>query len=103
MSEEPRPVRDALERVGAELGIPSSGAYAAMVAAWESTVGEMLAHHARITGFRDGVLTVEVDSHAWATELKFREPEIARRLGDVAPDSPVERVAIRVRATPAET
>ncbi len=96
-------MREALERVGAELGIPSSGAYAAIVAAWESTVGETLARHARISGFRDGVLTVEVDSPAWATELKFREREIARRVSDVAPDSPVARVAIRVRATPAET
>lgn len=103
MTDEPRPLREALERVSADLGMPSSHAYAAIVGAWPGLVGEMLAQHARVGGFRDGILTVEVDSGAWATELKFREAEIAERLAEVAPESPVERVVIRVRARPSET
>jgi predicted nucleic acid-binding Zn ribbon protein len=38
---------------------------------WPSVVGPRVAAHARATGFRDGVVYVEVDTAAWMNELAY--------------------------------
>jgi predicted nucleic acid-binding Zn ribbon protein len=43
-----------------------------------------------------GVLIVEVDDPAWATQLKFLESDLLKRLNS-ANQAPVERLEIRVR------
>ena len=38
---------------------------------WPALVGPRVAAHARATGFRDGVVYVEVDTAAWMNELAY--------------------------------
>lgn len=63
---------------------------------WAEAVGEMVAANARPVRFADGVLLVEVDENAWATQLRFLESEIRTRLAEVGGVS-VERIEVRVK------
>jgi predicted nucleic acid-binding Zn ribbon protein len=48
---------------------------------WDALVGESVAAHARPRIVRQGVLTVEVDSPEWATQLRYLEGELLIRIG----------------------
>lgn len=47
---------------------------------WDAVVGEPIASHARPNRLEDGVLVVEVTSHAWAQELQHLRGDLATRL-----------------------
>ena len=49
---------------------------------WNDIVGESIARHSQAVRFRDGQLTVEVESSAWVQELSYLKADIQRRLND---------------------
>lgn len=49
------------------------------VSEWPAFAGERIARRARATGFREGVLMVEVEGSAWMHELGFLKAELVRR------------------------
>ena len=55
------------------------------VEAWPAAVGPRIARRTRAVGFRDGILTVEVEGSAWRYELGFLKRrlllELRRRTG----------------------
>jgi predicted nucleic acid-binding Zn ribbon protein len=62
---------------------------------WDDAVGPNVAAHVRPVRLDDGVLTVEVDEPAWATQVKFLSGTIISRLDEVA-NVQVERIDVRV-------
>ena len=62
---------------------------------WEDAVGDTVAAHVRPVRLDNGVLTVEADEPAWATQVKFLAGTITTRLADVA-GVQIERVEVRV-------
>jgi predicted nucleic acid-binding Zn ribbon protein len=62
---------------------------------WDEAVGEAVAAHVRPVRLDNGVLTVEADEPAWATQVKFLTGTITSRLADVA-GVHVERIEVRV-------
>ena len=67
---------------------------------WGDAVGENVAAHVRPVRLDQGVLTVEADEPAWATQVKFLSSTIITRLADVAGVT-VERIEVRVgRSSP---
>lgn len=62
---------------------------------WEEAVGANVAAHVRPVRLDGGVLTVEADEPAWATQVKFLAATITSRLRDVAAVD-VERIDVRV-------
>ncbi|NND76381.1 MAG: DUF721 domain-containing protein [Ilumatobacter sp.] len=62
---------------------------------WEDAVGTTVAAHVRPVRLDQGVLTVEADDTAWATQVKFLAGTITTRLAEVA-DVTVERIDVRV-------
>lgn len=62
---------------------------------WDDAVGSQVAAHVRPIRLDEGVLTVEADDPAWATQVKFLTATIIRRLADVAGVT-VDRVEVRV-------
>ncbi len=62
---------------------------------WEDAVGDTVAAHVRPVRLDNGVLTVEADEAAWATQVKFLAGTITTRLADVA-GVQIERVEVRV-------
>jgi predicted nucleic acid-binding Zn ribbon protein len=65
-----------------ELGLEESATGWRAVSEWPALAGERVARHSRATGFRDGVLTVEVEGSAWMHELGFLKRELVRRVSD---------------------
>ena len=49
------------------------------VAEWPALAGERIAKRTRAVGFRDGVLTIEVEGSAWMHELGCLRRELVRR------------------------
>jgi predicted nucleic acid-binding Zn ribbon protein len=52
---------------------------------WAEVVGEQVADHSRPAGLRDGVLTVAVDHHAWASQLRMLSGDITRQVRELEP------------------
>lgn len=79
-----RPVRrinEALSEVAADLNLDDPNDVAAVMAAWSEAVGEAVAAHVRPRRLHDGELLVEVDAPVWATQLRYLEEDVLRRLG----------------------
>jgi predicted nucleic acid-binding Zn ribbon protein len=95
-SDEPARLRDTLAAVGADLGLPAPDAVASLSQLWPELAGAELAVHSRIGALREGVLTVLVDASAWATQLRYREPEVLARAAAVVGDGVVRGLRIRV-------
>jgi hypothetical protein len=62
---------------------------------WDDAVGPAVAAHVRPVRLDQGVLTVEADEPAWATQVKFLGSDIIERLAVVA-HVRVERIEVRV-------
>ena len=62
---------------------------------WDEAVGEAVAAHVRPVKLDGGVLTVEADDAAWATETKFMSGRLIERLHEVA-GVEVDRLEVRV-------
>lgn len=62
---------------------------------WADAVGENVALHVNPIRLDEGVLTVEADESAWATQVKFLSGTIISRLRDVA-GVDIERIEVRV-------
>jgi predicted nucleic acid-binding Zn ribbon protein len=77
----PRRLVEALSEVAADMRIDDPDDVAAVMAAWADAVGEAVAAHVRPRRLHDGVLLVEVDAPVWATQLRYLEEDVIRRLG----------------------
>lgn len=62
---------------------------------WDDAVGPAVAAHVRPVRLDQGVLTVEADEPAWATQVKFLAGTITARLAEVA-NVEIERIEVRV-------
>ena len=76
---EPRPLRDSLSEVSAELGLGDPGAFLRLCNRWHEVVGADAGGHSRPRSLREGVLAVEVDDGAWATHLRALERQVRER------------------------
>jgi predicted nucleic acid-binding Zn ribbon protein len=92
---EPVPISDSLDGVVRSLRGPSRKAVGGVFGRWADAVGEQIADHVRPLKLDEGVLVVEVDDPAWATQVKFLVPTIIERLREVA-GVEIERVEVRV-------
>lgn len=78
-SDDPRPVGDSLAAVARDLGLPDPKVLGALHARWQDLVGEQLAKHARPLSLLQGVLTIEVDDAAWATQIRYLSETLKER------------------------
>jgi predicted nucleic acid-binding Zn ribbon protein len=62
---------------------------------WDDAVGETVAAHVRPVRLDEGVLVVEADDPAWATQVRFLTDTIRSRLDEVARVR-IERIEVRV-------
>jgi predicted nucleic acid-binding Zn ribbon protein len=93
--EDPITIGAALDGVIRSMRGPGSRVVGGVFGRWDEAVGSQVAQHVRPLKLDRGVLTVEVDDPAWATQVKFLTPTIISRLAEVAGAS-VERVSVRV-------
>ena len=84
-----------LDGVVKSLRGPSSRVVGGLFGRWSEAVGEQVAQHVRPIKLDQGVLSVEVDDPAWATQVKFLTSMIIARLAEVA-GAQVDRIQVRV-------
>jgi len=92
---DPVPLSSALDDVVRSLRGPSRESVGGLFGRWDEAVGEQVAQHVKPVKLDEGVLVVEVDDPAWATQVKFLTPMIIERLQQVA-NVRVERIEVRV-------
>lgn len=73
-------VSDLLEEVLSAQGLRSVTWMVRLSAKWPEIMGPLLSGKTSPVRFRNGVLTVLVQNHAWAQELQLRKPELLERV-----------------------
>lgn len=62
---------------------------------WEQAVGPKVAARVRPVRLHGGVLVVEADSSAWATQVRYLAPELIAGLNAALGEGMVERVTVQ--------
>ncbi|HUF33668.1 MAG TPA: DUF721 domain-containing protein [Acidimicrobiales bacterium] len=94
----PRSVADSLDRVAASLGVPRASTLTTVFSAWPELVGASVAERATPRRLEGTVLHVSVEEPAWATQLRWLEADLLRRLEEVVGPGAVTAIEVRVRA-----
>jgi len=93
----PRPIEASLNQVVRGLG-RSAPLLVGLTGRWAEVVGPTLAAHTRPVRMDGEVLVVAVDEPAWATEVRYLAPELARRAEALVGAGRVRSVRVVVRA-----
>lgn len=91
---DPAPIKAVLGDVGKRLGVESALQTGTLWRRWREIVGPEIADHAEPTSLKEGVLRVRADSAAWATEIGYLGPEIARKANAMARSTLVREVRV---------
>jgi len=97
-TDEPIIVSDSLDSVLRSLRGPDRRATGGVFGRWEELVGDHLAEHVRPVRIDRGVLLVEVDEPAWATQVTLLSGDLKRRLADEV-GVEVTDIHVRVRGS----
>ena len=89
-----------LERIMKQRGWQKPAAEATVFGAWEKVVGPDIAKHSRPVKLDDGVLTVEAESTAWATQLRLLAATLLRSIAAEVGHNVVTRLNIHGPAAP---
>ena len=95
---EPTPVGDVVDRVVQGLGAPAAKAFSTVFSHWAEVVGDQVAAHTRPLSLRGGRLVVAVEEPGWATQLRWLEADLLRRLEDACGADVVTAIEVRVQA-----
>ena len=87
---------ESLDKFAKKFGSSSASAMAGLFSRWEELVGASIAAHAKPVSLRGGRLSVEVDSAAWATQLKYMTTELVDRCCAELGAGAVKQIDIRV-------
>ena len=95
----PEPISGALDRLSRKLGGPSSAVLRTIFGSWETLVGASVAAHVKPVALRGKILIVAADAPAWATQMAWLGPDLARRVNEELGATIVTSVEARVRPT----
>ena len=91
-------VRELLSGTGATQGLKQSR----VVETWSKVVGPEIEQRTLSAGLRGGELIVQVDSHAWATELSLLSEELRTRLNSALGEEIVQTIRFTVSRSVSE-
>ena len=86
-----------MDQVLAGLGAPTIDHVRTIHDRWAELVGDGVAAHAEPAAIEHGRLVVTVDDPAWASQLRWAEADLIRRLDDGVEPGVVTAIATRVR------
>lgn len=89
---DPKTLGDTLSVMTQDLGWSEYLAESLVVQNWADIVGVTLAEHAHIVDISEGVIRVQCDSTAWATELRRMRSQVVSRIQEHYPDAHVEEI-----------
>lgn len=79
-----KPVAAIVADVLRNLRLDETAAGWSVVEQWPVLAGERIARRTRAVGYRDGVMTIEVEGSAWMHELGFLKRELVERANQSA-------------------
>jgi predicted nucleic acid-binding Zn ribbon protein len=82
---DPQTLEATLARLLAEAGWEAPAAVGGIIHGWADIVGPRIAAHCEPVSFENGVLTVQTDSSAWATELRNLSSALLEKLNAAMP------------------
>lgn len=94
----PAPLTSSLDRVLAGLGAPPAPVLTVLAERWSDVVGPAAADHCRPRSVVDGCLNLEVDSSAWASQLRWQQSDLLARVEALVGARSITSVAVRVRS-----
>jgi hypothetical protein len=92
----PRPLGEALDRVMRGLGAPEASGVSQVFDRWDEVVGEAMAARTRPLRLERGRLVLAVDEPAIATHVRYLEPDLLRRLGELLGEGRVTAISLQV-------
>ena len=90
---DPAKLGDALSGLTSSLGWDTVLSQSELIAAWQEIAGPETAAHSEPTGVEDGLLRVQCDSTAWATQLRLMRTEILTRIAQRFPEAGIQNIA----------
>jgi predicted nucleic acid-binding Zn ribbon protein len=90
----------AIARLLAERGWKEQAADASVLARWDVIVGPDIASHCTPVSLRDGVLELEAESTAWATQLRMLSRQLLATLRKELGRDVVQRIVVRGPSAP---
>jgi len=97
---DPVPLAEAVDAVASNLGMGDARQLGVLDERWAEVVGEGVAAHARLRSLRRGVLTIAVDTGAWATELRYLVGDLRERAATILGEEAVREVRLVVSPEP---
>jgi predicted nucleic acid-binding Zn ribbon protein len=93
----PRPMRGGIDRLMRHLKAPQINVVESIFADWSGLVGEVIGGHSRPVDVADGVLVIEVDDPAWASELGWLSESLIERIGTRLETNEINEIRVRIR------
>ncbi|GAA4865157.1 DciA family protein [Saccharopolyspora cebuensis] len=97
---DPQPLGRLASRIAAERGWTDQLAGGQVFARWPTLVGGDIAQHTRPVALKEGELTVQAESTAWATQLRLLQRQILKRIADGVGGDVVRRIKVQGPAAP---
>jgi len=97
---DPQLLGPTLDRLVAERGWQTDAAVGGVMGRWAVIVGPEVAAHASPVSCADGVLVVQTDSTAWATQIRLLTPALLARLAQEVGAGTFSSVSVRGPAAP---
>ena len=97
---DPQPFGGLIRRMVRDRGWERPAAEATVLGAWETVVGPDIAAHCRPVGLREGELTLQAESTAWATQLTLMSTAILRKIADQLGAGVVKKLRIHGPVAP---
>lgn len=89
------PVKEALRRLTASLGITRKLGEYEVITSWEELVGEQIARVTKPERIERGILVVSVNSAPWRTELSMRRLEIIDHINNAVGRKVIKEIRFR--------
>ena len=99
-SRDPQTLASATSALAKSRGWSSRVAEGSVFGLWPTVVGEQIAEHATPTTLQEGVLTVEAESTAWATQLRMVQADLLAKIAAAVGNGVVSSLRIVGPAAP---
>ncbi|WP_441297602.1 DciA family protein [Actinosynnema sp. ALI-1.44] len=99
-SRDPQKFGALLGKIAAERGWNGQLANGEVFGRWTAIVGAEIAEHAKPLTLRDGELTVQASSTAWATQLRLLQRQLLAKIAKGVGDGVVKRLKVHGPAAP---
>jgi len=97
---DPQPLGRLTARLAAQRGWTERLTTGRLFARWDEIVGEEVAEHAQPVSLKDGELTVQARSTAWATQLRLLQRQLLVKIAAGVGDGVVKRLKVHGPSTP---